>query len=92
MGALSRNTAGSVAYRSSKAAVNKAMQVLALDLKADGITVCPVHPGWVQTDMGGPGADISTEESASGLFDLIKGLSMAQSGKFFTWDGREHGW
>ena len=47
------------AYRSSKAAVNKVIQVLALELKEQGITVCPVHPGWVQTDMGGATADIT---------------------------------
>lgn len=77
MGALSRKSAGSYAYRSSKAAVNKVMQVLALDLARDGIIVCPVHPGWVRTEMGGAGAEISVEESVSGLFDLIEAMAMA---------------
>ena len=53
MGALNRQSTGAHIYRSSKAAVNKVMQVLALELKQDGIVVCPVHPGWVRTDMGG---------------------------------------
>ena len=92
MGALSRNSVGQYAYRTSKAAANKAMQVMAQELRAQEIVVCPVHPGWVRTDMGGPQADLSVEESANGLVDLISGLSMEHSGRFWTWDGREHAW
>lgn len=92
MGALSRQSTGSHAYRSSKAAVNKVMQVLSMELKADGIVVCPVHPGWVRTDMGGNAADISVEESGSGLFDLIGSLTAEHSGRFWTWEGKEHPW
>jgi len=93
MGALSRKSRGSFAYRSSKAAVNKVMQVLALEWEADGIVCCPVHPGWVRTDMGGgPGADISVAESASGIIDLVARLTSADSGQFFSWDGSVHAW
>lgn len=92
MGSLGRDSSGYVAYRSSKAAVNKVMQVLALELRGDGIIACPVHPGWVRTDMGGPGADISIEESTTGLVALIESMTMAHSGRFWTWDGREHPW
>jgi len=92
MGALHRESKGMFAYRSSKAAVNKVMQVLALELKSKGITVCPVHPGWVKTDMGGEEADISVEESASGIINLAQDLTIEQSGKFFTWQGEEHVW
>jgi NAD(P)-dependent dehydrogenase (short-subunit alcohol dehydrogenase family) len=83
---------GRYAYRSSKAAVSKVMQVLAEELKSDGIIVCPVHPGWVQTDMGGPQAQISPAASAEGLHKLINGLTLEQSGRFWTWEGREHVW
>ncbi len=83
---------GLYAYRSSKAAVSKVMQVLAQELAADNIIVCPLHPGWVRTDMGGQSAHISTEASASGLFKLIDNLTMDQSGRFWTWEGREHVW
>jgi len=83
---------GRYAYRSSKAAVSKVMQVLAQELAADNIIVCPLHPGWVRTDMGGPGAEISAEASAAGIFKLIDTLTMAQSGRFWTWEGREHVW
>jgi len=92
MGALSRESYGMYAYRSSKAAVNKVMQVLALELKPKGIIVCPVHPGWVKTDMGGKDADITAEESASGIVKLSRDLTLAQSGKFLTWQGVEHVW
>lgn len=83
---------GMYAYRTSKSAVSKVMQVMARELVADNIIVCPVHPGWVKTDMGGANAQISPEDSASGLFKLIDGLTMAHSGRFWSWDGSEHVW
>tara|TARA_Y100000592_G_scaffold95396_1_gene161829 strand:+ start:478 stop:1194 length:717 start_codon:yes stop_codon:yes gene_type:complete len=92
MGALSRQSTGMYAYRSSKAALNKAMQVLALELSDSGIIVCPIHPGWVKTDMGGPNADISVSQSAQGITNLVRNLKMKQSGKFLTWQGEEHAW
>ena len=92
MGALARKSTGFYAYRSSKAAVNKVMQGMAADLEKDGIIACPVHPGWVRTEMGGADADISVAESVSGLFDLIETMTMAHSGRFWTWEGNEHPW
>lgn len=58
MGRMSYQKSDRIAYRASKAAVNKVMQGLATDLRADGVAVQCVHPGWVRTDMGGPEADI----------------------------------
>ncbi|MEM9623290.1 MAG: SDR family oxidoreductase [Pseudomonadota bacterium] len=92
MGSLQRQSKGSYAYRSSKAAVNKVMQVMALELAADGIIVCPVHPGWVRTDMGGNNADISVAQSAAGIYQLISNLTPTDSGRFWTWEGQEHPW
>lgn len=92
MGSLHRKSVGQHAYRSSKAAVNKVMQVMAVELRDRGIIVCPIHPGWVRTDMGGPQADISVEESISGLISVIDRLSMEDSGRFWTWEGTEHPW
>jgi len=54
--------------------------------------VCPIHPGWVQTDMGGPEADISPQESASSIISFIDNLTMEQSGRFWQWNGEEHPW
>lgn len=92
MGALSRLSKGSYAYRSSKAAVNKVMQLLALDLAKDGIIACPLHPGWVKTEMGGEAAEISPQESAEGLYTTIEKLTLQDSGKFFKWNGEPHAW
>lgn len=92
MGALNSNSLGMYAYRSSKAAVNKVMQVLANELKPKGIIVCPLHPGWVKTDMGGDNADITVEESAKGILKLARTLTLESSGTFFTWQGEEHVW
>ncbi len=92
MGSLSRDSSGYYAYRSSKAAVNKVMRLLAHDLRDEGIVVCPVHPGWVQTEMGGEGAEVPVQESARGLIAWIDALTMASSGRFWQWDGTELPW
>jgi NAD(P)-dependent dehydrogenase (short-subunit alcohol dehydrogenase family) len=92
MGALSGSAEGSLAYRTSKAAVNKAMQGLAAALRPQGVTVVVVHPGWVRTDMGGGGASLSPEESADGLLALLDRLGPGDTGQFFRWDGTIHPW
>jgi NAD(P)-dependent dehydrogenase (short-subunit alcohol dehydrogenase family) len=71
-----------------KAAVNKVMQGLATDLREEGIMAASLHPGWVRTEMGGSGADISVEESAAGLLRLIDRLSLSGTGGFFDWQGK----
>jgi NAD(P)-dependent dehydrogenase (short-subunit alcohol dehydrogenase family) len=83
---------GFYAYASAKAGVNKVMQALALDLKGENIAVAMVHPGWVKTDMGGPNAQITPEESASGIRRVVEGLSPAETGRFYKWNGEGHSW
>jgi NAD(P)-dependent dehydrogenase (short-subunit alcohol dehydrogenase family) len=92
MGALSRISSGALAYQSSKAALNKVMQVMAKDLESENIIVCSIHPGWVQTDMGGPSADISVNESAAGMISFFDNVTSEQSGRFWKWNGEEHAW
>ncbi len=93
MGSLTDNiSGGSIAYRSSKAAVNMVMRSLAIDLAPRGISCVLVNPGWVRTDMGGAGATLSPAESVAALRRLIETLGPAQSGKFFHYDGREYAW
>jgi NAD(P)-dependent dehydrogenase (short-subunit alcohol dehydrogenase family) len=93
MGSLADNTSGgSIAYRSSKAAVNMVMRSLAHDLAPLGITCVVVNPGWVRTDMGGPHATLTPTESVTMLRHLIETLGPARSGKFFNYDGREYPW
>jgi NAD(P)-dependent dehydrogenase (short-subunit alcohol dehydrogenase family) len=93
MGSISDNSSGgSYLYRSSKAAVNMVIKSLAIDLKPNGITAVVFHPGWVKTDMGGPSAMISAEKSVSGIRNMIAKLTLADSGKFFAYDGAEIPW
>lgn len=83
---------GSIAYSSSKAAVNMVTRIMANRFRGDGIIAVPLHPEWVRTDMGGPHARISVEESASGLRKVIDGLTLETSGRFFQYDGEELPW
>ena len=92
VGALNHKMGGDYAYRSSKAAINKIMQLIAIDFEKDGIIACPVHPGWVRTDMGGYNADISVEESVTGLRQVINKLTIQDSGRFWQYDGKELDW
>jgi NAD(P)-dependent dehydrogenase (short-subunit alcohol dehydrogenase family) len=93
MGSIADNSGGgSYLYRSSKAAVNMVAKNLAIDLKPLGVTAVVFHPGWVKTDMGGPNAMISAEQSVSGMRQVISGLSPTDSGKFFGYDGQVIPW
>lgn len=87
MGSLSHAKSDRIAYRASKAAVNKVMQGLATDLEPMGVAVAMLHPGWVRTDMGGAGADIDAETSAGGILMLAEGLTLEGTGQFYNWDG-----
>jgi NAD(P)-dependent dehydrogenase (short-subunit alcohol dehydrogenase family) len=93
MGSLADNTSGgSIAYRSSKAAVNMVMRSAAIDLAPRGITCVLINPGWVKTDMGGPDATLSPQRSVSAMRRLIETLGPNDSGKFYNYDGREYPW
>ena len=82
MGSSARAKGGSYIYRASKAAATNLGRNLAMDLAPRGIAVGIYHPGWVRTDMGGAGADISLEESVAGLMDRFDALSVATTGAF----------
>lgn len=69
-------------YAASKAALNSLTRGLAAQYREEGIIVVPISPGWVQTQMGGPNAKITPEESASSLATTIENLSMEQTGEF----------
>lgn len=90
MASHTRAPGGAYIYRASKAAALNLGRNLATDLAHIGIAVGIYHPGWVQTDMGGTEADITLEESASGLINRFDALCLATSGCFETWDGRAH--
>lgn len=90
MGSIADNSSGGYyAYRMSKAALNMASMSLARDLRGDGITSVVLHPGWVQTDMGGRGAPITPETSAKGMLAVIDRLTPKDSGRFYDYKGNE---
>jgi NAD(P)-dependent dehydrogenase (short-subunit alcohol dehydrogenase family) len=83
---------GFYAYAAAKAALNRLMRSVAFDLRERGIVVGLVHPGYVQTDMGGPNAEISPHESASGIKSLAARWTIADTGEFYKWNGEKHVW
>ncbi len=89
MSSMTYRKADQIAYRASKAAVNKVMQGLATALEPDGIPVILINPGWVRTDMGGPSAALDAGDVAAGILTLAETLTLAQTGRFFLWSGEE---
>lgn len=91
MGSIASNTSGShYAYRASKAALNMISRSLSLD--HDWLTSVVVHPGWAQTDMGGPQATVPVADSARGIWRLATGARRQDSGRFFDYQGTELTW
>lgn len=92
-GSVSANTGGFPYYYSaSKAALNMFMRSLAADAKRWGIITVLLDPGWVNTDMGGPGAPITPQQAADGMIRVIDTLTPRHNGRFFTRQGREQVW
>lgn len=92
MGSIEDNSSGGyIAYRSSKTALNSAWRSLAIDNR-EKVVAAVLHPGWVQTRMGGSSAPLTTEQSVSGMRRVIEGLGPAQSGRFWSYDGSEIPW
>jgi NAD(P)-dependent dehydrogenase (short-subunit alcohol dehydrogenase family) len=93
MGSIDDNTSGGYyLYRSSKAALNMVVKSLSLDVASRGITTIVLHPGWVQTDMGGSHAPTPPERSVAGMRKVIAGLSHKDSGRFYDFNGQEILW
>ncbi len=93
MGSITDNgSGGSYAYRISKTALNMATRSMAIDLKPRGIIAFVIHPGWVQTRMGGPNALIDTETSVSEMLQRIDEADADTSGSFQEWNGDEIPW
>ncbi|MDC1286720.1 SDR family oxidoreductase [Gammaproteobacteria bacterium] len=93
MGSIGDNGGGgNYIYRSSKTTVNQVVKCLSIDLAGRGISAITLHPGWVQTDMGGANAEISTHECASGLKAILQSAGPAQSGQFIEFNGDSIPW
>ena len=93
MGSITRQDAfRSPSYGASKAAQNLLNAQLAHALAARDIRVLSLHPGWVQTDMGGTGAEVTPAASVAGLLQVIEAATPAQSGSFLDWRGQSVPW
>ncbi len=79
-------------YRESKAALNMFTKSLAIELDPEGFTCLTIHPGWVKTDMGGENADLTPEESISGMRAVIQKLGPEDTGTYWSYSGEEVPW
>ena len=88
-----RGRSGSLGdYGDSKAALNDEFRRRSARWREAGAVAVVMHPGWVQTDMGGQGASITVADSANGIKDVLDALTAEDHGEFLTWDGRVHPW
>ena len=93
LGSMGCNSDGSLySYRASKAGLHAIMVSASHDLRDQGVTAITMHPGWVQTDMGGENATITAAESVAGMRSVIEGLTPADSGRLLTYAGEELPW
>jgi len=91
MGSICENSSGSYGpYRVSKAALNMFSKNLSIDYPK----ICSVvlHPGWVQTRMGGKEAPLTPHQSVEGMLKVLTGLQPSDSGKFFDYSGKILAW
>ena len=95
MGSMQETTSGNAAlYRVSKAALN--MVVRCTQAEQPDVTVLAIHPGWVQTDMGGAAAPLTPEQSASSLRQTLSHVLEQRDpkhrGAFLNHDGQPLPW
>jgi NAD(P)-dependent dehydrogenase (short-subunit alcohol dehydrogenase family) len=92
LGSIELSTGGLYSYRTSKTALNQINKLISVELAPQGFTSIVMHPGWVKTDMGGAGATLDIPESISGMLAVIDGLTVDQTGKFYSFNGEELPW
>ena len=93
MGSIGDNASGGfVPYRSSKAALNAAWVSLGVDWKEEPVALAVLHPGWVQTDMGGPSAPTQSADSIAGMRRVIDGLRPGGGCPFLDFRGKTLPW
>ena len=92
MGSVADNPGGHELYRASKAALNSLTRGLWGEMRSRKLTLLSLHPGWVRTDMGGPSAAVSVEDSAAGLVSVIEHQSGEHRNRFLDYTGKELPW
>ncbi|WP_144113261.1 SDR family NAD(P)-dependent oxidoreductase [Paraburkholderia sp. BCC1886] len=79
-------------YRGSKAALNMFMRSFAARHRDDSRTLLLMAPGWVRTDMGGPGARLSIEESIPNLLNTMEAHAGQSGLHYLDYLGRVVPW
>ncbi|MEM8682520.1 MAG: SDR family oxidoreductase [Pseudomonadota bacterium] len=93
LASIAQNESGGYyGYRESKTALNMFTRTLAAELGPEGFICVAVHPGWVQTDMGGAGATLTPEESVSSMRAVIDGLTADDNGEYRSYTGETVAW
>ncbi len=91
LGSVGANTSGGYeVYRASKAALNTLLRSYASRHKDRAVIA--MHPGWVQTDMGGAGAPLTVDRSAKGMVDVIAARSGQPGCMFVDYQGKTIDW
>jgi len=88
---LMQSTSGWL-YRASKSALNGVLKAASLELGKQGVTCIALHPGWVRTDLGGPGATVDVADSVAGMRRLLATAEASCNGQFFNYDGEPLTW
>jgi NAD(P)-dependent dehydrogenase (short-subunit alcohol dehydrogenase family) len=86
---------GAISYRASKAALNRAMQLVAVNEKAEGVTVLLLHPGAVLTERQANltyAGMIEMDVSVRGMIDVIAKATLKDTGRFIQYDGTTAPW
>lgn len=92
LGSIAMNSGGFYGYRESKSALNMFTKTLAAELGPDGFICLAIHPGWVRTDMGGPSANLSSEESVSAMRTVIGNVTSDDNGTYRGFNGDSVAW
>ncbi len=99
VGSIGDNSLGGwISYRASKAALNQIVRTAAIEIarKRPEAVVAALHPGTVRTDLtakyAGNHPTVSPDEAAANLLAVIDGLTPADTGGFFAWDGKPIPW
>ncbi|MFI4998818.1 MAG: SDR family oxidoreductase [Reyranellales bacterium] len=92
LGSIANNNGGRYAYRASKTALNMEWSCLSKDMESRGMICVALHPGWVQTDMGGPTATLTIDQSVPSMVKVIEGLKPSDNGRYISYDGNGLPW
>ena len=92
VGSINEGKESAYAYATSKTALNKAISLMADNLKNENIHVLALCPGYVKTRMNAGGANLETDESIKGMIKQIDSLDESNTGTFIRYNGELITW